>query len=168
MNKLRKLFAAAMAAAIMLVLTACNEDKPDYEKLKTDIIGVWCDIDGPEYVEDGEDSYYRLYEFTSDGQLIYHMPRNMMSYYNDASYEITDDIMTVSGGGRCRISIENDILTMIQDNGSSDYRRMTLDEVTSYGAVCRDDGLYKQQESLIVAYQSEAGLAMEMPGVETD
>ena len=50
--KIRNLLAAAMAFVMMISLTACSSDKQKkYEQLKTDIVGVWCDIDGPEYIE---------------------------------------------------------------------------------------------------------------------
>ena len=53
--KVRNLLAAAMTFVMMISLTACSSDKQKkYEQLKTDIVGVWCDIDGPEYFEIGQ------------------------------------------------------------------------------------------------------------------
>ena len=65
--KIRNLLAAAMAFVMMISLTACSSDKQKkYEQLKTDIVGVWCDIDGPEYFENEGNPYYKLYEIDAD------------------------------------------------------------------------------------------------------
>lgn len=143
-TKIRKIFAAAMASVMMIVFAGCGNDKNGYESLKTDIIGVWCDTDGPEYVENNGSPYYRLYEFTSDGRIIYHMPQDLGSVYSESNYEIRDDFLDVDGS-LCKISIENDILTMTNNAGSSQYRRMSLEEVCDYGVVCIDNELYQQQ-----------------------
>ncbi len=133
-----------MAMAMTLVLAACGNDK-DYEHLKTDIVGFWCDVDGPEYVQTESGGYYRLYEFTKTGGLYYHEPNGSLSVWYPASYEITDDILNVDGA-RCRITIENDILTMAYDSGESKYRRMTVEEVCSYGVYAQDADFFSQQE----------------------
>ena len=112
--KIRNLLAAAMAFVMMISLTACSSDKQKkYEQLKTDIVGVWCDIDGPEYFENEGNPYYKLYEFTSEGGLIYHTPMAMGSVYTEDTYEISDDFLTVGNGAKCRIEIDNDVLTKI-------------------------------------------------------
>lgn len=155
--RLRKLFAAAMAftaAVTLMLLTACGEDKPDYEALKTDIIGVWCDIDGPEFIEDGEKSHYRMYEFTDDGRIIYHMPDiNKVSIFYEEPYEIRDDLFD-SNGAMCRISIENDILTMSFDGGSSQYRRMDIPEMYEYGLICMNNDLFAQLQEYAAQQQA--------------
>ncbi len=159
MLKLRKIFAAVTATAMLLVLTACGSDKPDYEQLKTDIIGVWCDVDGPEYVpmEDESLSYYRMYEFTENDRLIYHMPDSFYgSYYTESAYSITDDIMTVDEKSRCKISIENDILTMTYNDGYSQYRRMTPVEAYEYGAICIGEAAYAELDEYLTPDDNEA------------
>lgn len=155
----RKLFAAAVM--LMMLLTACGEDKPDYESIKTDIIGVWCDVDGPEYEVDADGGHYRLYEFTPDGRIIYHMPDEIYgSVYYEDTYTINNDLLSVSGS-MCRLSIENDILTMTFDSGHSDYRRMDIPEICEYGVICIDDELFRRQDYYlktgeVVAYEDLA------------
>lgn len=156
MIKIRKLFAAAAVLLMLTVLAACSSDRPDYEALKTDIIGVWCDPDGPEYEEINGVGFFRLYEFTPDGQLIYHMPSAAMpTYFQDAKYEIRDDILDVDGQ-MCRIKIENDILTMTFDGGHSDYRRMDIPEICEYSIICANNDLFAQQQEYLASQQDDA------------
>jgi len=144
--KSRKLLAAAMALFMMIGLTACSSDKQKkYEQLKTDIVGVWCDIDGPEYVENDGNPYYKLYEFTSAGQVVYHTPMEMGSVYTQDTYEINDDFLTTAQGGTYRIEIENDVLTMIYNGGQSQYRRMSMEEVCNFGVYYIDEDNYQKQ-----------------------
>ena len=157
MIKLRKLLAAVMAFTIILVCAACGENKVDHEHLKTDIIGIWCDINGPEYNEES-DCYY-IYEFT-DTNIIYHTPQQGISIYNEQGYEIRENILDVEGA-MCRISIENDVLTMSFNDGASQYRRMTVEEVTKYGVICIGDELYEKQKPLIIGSAEQTTAASE-------
>ena len=161
--KIRNLLAAAMAFVMMISLTACSSDKQKkYEQLKTDIVGVWCDIDGPEYFENEGNPYYKLYEFTSEGGLIYHTPMAMGSVYTEDTYEISDDFLTVGNGAKCRIEIDNDVLTMIYNGGSSQYRKMSMEEPNCQtasrlsvnsailGLLSQPTGLMPNQESMVL------------------
>ncbi len=143
--KMRKLFAVITAAAIMLVLTGCNSNTKKYEQLKKDIVGMWCDINGPEYFENEGNPYYKLYEFTSAGEIIYHTPMASGSFYTEDTYELRDAILVVGEGGMCRVNIENDVLTMTYNEGASQYRRMSIEEVSNFGCYYIDDALYEQQ-----------------------
>ena len=156
--KIRNLLAAAMAFVMMISLTACSSDKQKkYEQLKTDIVGVWCDIDGPEYFENEGNPYYKLYEFTSEGGLIYHTPMAMGSVYTEDTYEISDDFLTVGNGGKCRIEIDNDVLTMIYNGGSSQYRKMSMEEVCNFGVYYIDaDNYQKQLDYLGLLYGTDS------------
>ncbi len=146
MRTFKKGILSLLLAALMLTLAACGQNKQDYEKLKTDIVGIWCDINGPEYFENDGDPYYQIYEFTSGGMLAYHIiTPNIASYY-DFSYELRDNFLDIDGQ-MCKVSIENDILTMTNDSGDTKYRRMSMEEVCNFGVVYLDsDNYYKQLE----------------------
>lgn len=146
---MKKIIAAVFASAVMLMLTACV-DFSSYEHLKTDIVGMWCDPDGPEYVEHEKGNFYIMYEFTDDGKLYHHRSFDGYTMFTEANYSISDNLLDVDGQ-KCRIKIENDVLTMIYDGGSSDYRRMTADEATYYGVLAKGNPMRSEQES---AYNS--------------
>lgn len=146
MRTLKKGILSLLLAALMLTLAACGQDKPDYEKLKTDIVGMWCDIEGPEYFEneDGSSPYYQIYEFTSSGVLAYHIiTPNVASYY-DYKYELRDNILDIDGQ-MCKVAVEDDILTMTNNNGDTRFRRMSMEEVCNFGVVYIDSGNYEKQ-----------------------
>lgn len=153
--KLRKLFAVTAAALCLMLLAACDKkEKVDYEALKTDLIGVWCDVNGPQYVEEAGKSYYRLYEFTPDGSVIYHMPQDGIPIFYEQTYMLIDDLLDVEGS-KCRISIENDTLTMSYDAGSSTYRRMDIPEICDYGVWCINNELYDEQVAYLKSPEAE-------------
>ena len=137
---------SALLTALMLALTftACGKDKPDYEKLKTDIVGMWCDINGPEYFENEGNPYYQIYEFTSDGRLAYHTITPIVAQYIDVKYELRDNFLTVDSS-MCKVSVENDVLTMTNDAGNTQFRRMSMEEVCNFGVVFIDSGNYEKQ-----------------------
>ena len=145
--------------AVMALFTACGEDKKvDYEKLKTDIVGIWCDINGPEYFENDGDPYYQLYEFTSDGRLAYHSVFPYISQYVDIQYTLRDDFLDVDGA-MCKVSVENDVLTMKNDNGTSQFRRMTVEEVCNFSVVYLDQDNYYAQIDYTDAFTKNWPLA---------
>lgn len=151
---IRKLLAAVSLTAFMLVMTACSKYK-QYEHLPADIIGVWCDEDGPGYTEylgeDGNDySYYSAYEFTSDGHLVYHSvyPYTFGAQYDMVEYSISDNLLNVDGAF-CRIDIKDDILTMTSDTGTSTYRRMDIPEICEYVLQVQEPSLQVQKEEYI-------------------
>lgn len=156
--KTRKFLAAALAFAMIIVLSACNSDKQKkYEQLRADIVGMWCDINGPEYFENEGNPYYRLYEFTSEGELIYHTPMAGGSFYTEDTYELKDNFLTVGQSGMCKVTVENDVLTMTYNEGSSQYRRMSMEEVCNFGAYYIDDDNYqKQLDYLGLLYGTDA------------
>ena len=129
---------------LMLTLAACGKDKPDYEKLKTDIVGIWCDINGPEYFENDGNPYYQIYEFTSDGTLAYHTITQYLAQYVDIKYTLRDDFLDVDGS-MCKVSVEDDILTMKNDSGDTRFRRMSMEEVCNFGVVYLDPDNYQKQ-----------------------
>lgn len=128
----------------MLTLAACGQDKPDYEKLKTDIVGIWCDIEGPEYFENDGDPYYQLYEFTSSGKLAYHIVNPSIATYYEFKYELRDNFLDIDGQ-MCKANVEGDVLTMTNDNGDTKFRRMSMEEVCNFGVVYLDDANYLAQ-----------------------
>ena len=142
----KRILSAVLAAlAVMALFTACGEDtKVDYEKLKTDIVGIWCDINGPEYFENEGNPYYQLYEFTGDGRLAYHTITQYIAQYVDVNYTLRDDFLDVDGA-MCKVTVENDILTMKNDSGTTQYRRMTMEEVCNFGVVYLDSDNYMAQ-----------------------
>lgn len=144
MRTLKKGILSLLLGLLMLSLTACGQDKPDYEQLKTDIVGIWCDINGPEYYENDEGAYYQIYEFTSDGTLAYHMIFQNVVYYYDYQYELRDNYLSIDDA-MCKVSMENDILTMTNDNGDTKYRRMSMEEVCNFGVVYLDADNYNKQ-----------------------
>lgn len=144
MRTIKKGILSLLLAALMLTLAACGQDKPDYEKLKTDIVGIWCDINGPEYFENDGNPYYQIYEFTSGGVLAYHTITPDVTQYVDVKYEIRDNFLTVDNS-MCKFSIEDDILTMTNNNGDTKFRRMSMEEVCNFGVVYIDSGNYEKQ-----------------------
>lgn len=130
---------------LMLSFAACGQNKVDYEKLKTDIVGVWCDINGPEYFENDGNPYYQLYEFTGDGTLAYHIVTPDIASYYDYQYTLRDNFLDVDGN-MCKVSVDdNDILTMTNDNGDTKYRRMSMEEVCNFGVTYLDEDNYAAQ-----------------------
>ncbi|MCI7767010.1 MAG: hypothetical protein MSJ26_03385 [Oscillospiraceae bacterium] len=146
MRTINKRILSALLAAVMLMLTltACGKDKPDYEKLKTDIVGIWCDINGPEYFENDGNPYYQLYEFTSGGVLAYHTITPEIAQYVDVNYTLRDDFLDVDGA-MCKVSVENDVLSMKNDSGTTQLRRMSMEEVCNFGVVYLDSDNYQKQ-----------------------
>lgn len=144
MRTIKKGILSLLLAALMLTLAACGQDKPDYEKLKTDIVGIWCDIEGPEYFENDGDPYYQLYEFTSGGVLAYHIVNPSIASYYDYQYTLRDNFLTIDGM-MCKVSVENDVLTMTNDNGDTKLRRMSMEEVCNFGVVYLDSDNYMAQ-----------------------
>lgn len=155
---MRKFLAAAAIFVIIITLPACSSNKQkEYEQLKADIVGMWCDINGPEYFENEGNPYYKLYEFTSNGGIIYHTPMAAGSFYTEDTYELRDNFLTVGQGGMCRVSVENDILTMTYNDGESKYRRMSIEEVSNFGAYYIDNDNYqKQLDYLGLLYGTDA------------
>lgn len=131
---------------MMFAFAACGQDKVDYDKLKTDIVGIWCDINGPEYLQDDNgDPYYQIYEFTSDGKLAYHIITPSIASYHDFNYTLRDNFLDIDGS-MCKVAVDdNDILTMSNDNGDTKYRRMTMEEVCNFGVVYLDEDNYHAQ-----------------------
>ncbi|MCM1577630.1 MAG: hypothetical protein NC078_02370 [Ruminococcus sp.] len=149
---------AAAIALSLIVFTGCKreEDKSKYDYLKTDIVGAWCDETGPEVVETEGGTARRIYEFTSSGKVYYYFCyEDMGAVYIDGDYTIDGNIFD-SDGSKCRINVENDILTMTYDGGSSRYRRMDAAELLEYSVYAQEPDLYAQQEPLIMESQQAA------------
>lgn len=124
-----------LTTVMMLCFTACSNNAKLEEQLKTDILGVWCTENGPDYeyvAEKPDSSYYMFYEFCSDGQLIHHFPsKEYGSLYGKDPYTIENNMLIVDGQ-KCRIEIKDDILTMINDGGAVRYRRVGIEEMYEY------------------------------------
>lgn len=146
MKTLKKGILSLLLMTLMLTFAACGQDKVDYDKLKTDIVGIWCDINGPEYLEDDNGNpYYQIYEFTSNGKLAYHIITPTIASYHDFKYTLRDNFLDIDGS-MCKVSVDdNDILTMTNDNGDTKYRRMTMEEVCNFGVVYLDEDNYHAQ-----------------------
>lgn len=148
---IRKIFALAAAAVMMLTFAACNDDteKKDYEYLKTEIVGVWCDEGGPvkAVLNDGEE-HYMLYEFTEDGKMYSHAPTAEYAYWMDDTYTIEENYFIV-GDAKTLIEIEGDTLIMSNNSGDKRYRRMTVEEVSDYGVYCMGSALWQEQSAYL-------------------
>ncbi|MGN0692594.1 MAG: hypothetical protein ACI4K7_09635, partial [Oscillospiraceae bacterium] len=76
MNKIKKIIAAAASAVLVLILMCgceSSSEKAEYERLKTEIVGVWMNEGGP--VVDTNNFFgksLKFYEFTSTGEVFYH------------------------------------------------------------------------------------------------
>lgn len=162
----KKILAVLIASAMTFAFTACNDNKNDYEYLKTEIVGIWCDQDGPipmtSYDEStGEEiDYYLLYEFTEDGRMIYHKPSVRGSIYSDSTYSIEENYMTLGTDGRCIISIEGDTLTLTAGNGDTIYKRMTVEEFSKYGVYAIGSELWAEQSHYLGFDGQETTLAI--------
>ncbi len=155
MLRIKKIILAAMVMMMSLaIFTGCGrgEDKTKYLHLKTDIVGAWCDEAGPEEVETDMGTAHMFYEFTEDGQVIYYTAYDFGAIYYDGTYTIDGNIFD-SEGKKCRINVENDILTMTNNGGSSRYRRVGAAELLEYSVYAHGEALYAEQEPLIIAGQ---------------
>lgn len=155
MIKTRKLLPAAVMGVIMLMtlFTGCGreEDKSKYDHLKTDIVGAWCDETGPEVVETQGGTATRFYEFTESGQVYYYFAyEDIGAVYTSGDYSLDGNLFS-SDGAMCRINVENDILTMTTDTGTSRYRRVNAAELLDYNVYAHGEALYAEQEPLIMA-----------------
>ena len=156
----RKLLAAFIAAAMLMVMTACSNYK-QYDHLKTDILGIWCGEEGPdfeEYIgEDGLDySRYFAYEFTPDGQLVYHYTYVYLggTSQTNVNYSISDNLLDVEGA-KCRIDIQDGILSMTSNEGTNRYRKMTVDELVEYVVDPINPEIAAQKEERVAELMAE-------------
>lgn len=161
MIRTRKLLPGAIMTLIMLLtlLTGCNreEDKSKYDYLKTDIVGAWCDETGPEVVETNMGSAARFYEFTNDGSMYhYYAYADMGAIYYEYEYSIDGNLFS-SDGAMCRINVEDNILTMTTDAGTSRYRRVGAAELLEYDVYAHGEALYAEQEPMIMSEMAENG-----------
>lgn len=155
-----KRISAALIAPLMIILcfSGCGkgngEDTAQYDQLRTDIVGMWCDEAGPEYVQNGDSPYYKMYEFDENGMLYYHNPSRYGSVYYESTYTLDKDLLTVyelhddgtSGqGSSCKVSVRDDILTMSTNGGDSRYRRMTMEEICNFAVVAKGTALGMEQ-----------------------
>ena len=106
MKAIKKGILSLLLMALMLTFAACGQDKVDYEKLKTDIGGIWCDVNGPEYFENDGDPYYQIYEFTSGGKLAYHIITPSIASYYDFNYTLRDNFLDIDGN-MCKVSVDD-------------------------------------------------------------
>lgn len=159
MLRTKKIILAATVMMMSLaIFTGCNgrEDKTKYLHLKADIVGAWCDEAGPEEVETQGGTAHRFYEFTEDGTLFhYYAYDDLGAVYTQSSYTIDGNIFD-SEGSKCRINVENDILTMTNNGGSSRYRRVGAAELLEYSVYAHGEALYAEQEPLIMAGQGNS------------
>lgn len=155
MLRTKKIILAAMVMMMSLaIFTGCKreEDKTKYLHLKADIVGAWCDEAGPEEVETDRGTAHMFYEFTEDGNVFYYSAFDFGAIYYSGSYSIDGNIFD-SEGSKCRINVENDILTMTYDSGSSRYRRVGAAELLEYSVYAHGEALFAEQEPLIMAGQ---------------
>ncbi|MDE6592223.1 MAG: hypothetical protein K2K57_04065 [Oscillospiraceae bacterium] len=156
MLRTKKIILAAIVMMMSLtIFTGCvrGEDKTKYLHLKTDIVGAWCDEAGPEEVETQAGTAHRFYEFTEDGAVFYYFAYDDIgAAYTESSYTIDGNIFD-SEGSKCRINVENDILTMTFNEGSSRYRRVGAAELLEYSVYAQGKALFAEQEPLIMAKQ---------------
>ena len=131
---------ALLLAMIAGMLCSCSSEKADVSK---EIVGVWCDLDGPfyQYIEAApENSYYMVYEFTSDGKIIHHFINKEQGYgyYEDDVYTIEGSTMTVAGN-KCRVAVKDGQLHIINSDGTVKYKRMTMKEMLDLGMTPFDE-----------------------------
>lgn len=161
MIRTRKLLPGAIMTLLMLLtlLTGCGreEDKSKYEHLKTDIVGAWCDETGPEVVETQGGTATRFYEFTETGSVIYYFAYDGMgAVYTEGEYSIDGNLFS-SDGAMCRINVEDNILTMTTDTGTSRYRRVGAAELLEYDVYAHGEALYAEQEPILMSEMAESG-----------
>ncbi len=158
MRKMKIKLGILSVLAALFLFAACGKDteeKPDYGYLKEDIVGVWCSLDGPEFIENGDWKFYIMWEFCEDGRLIYHKPYDGYSGFDEHSYEIKDNLLVVDNEAGCYIEVKDNILTMTNDNGATEYRRMGIDEVTGYDVICFGEKSRAEQDEYRAAHPEE-------------
>lgn len=157
----KKLSAVIIAlTAMIMLMCSCgkdNDDTPDYEYLKTDIIGMWIDENGPATVDSpifGESMVF--YEFTSDNNIYYHyMYIDEQGFSNDGcsntgTYRIDGNMLVYEKqNAGAYIDIADDVMTMTNNNGSTKYEKITVEEAAAYKINYKDPVLQEQREAYI-------------------
>ncbi|MBQ5330168.1 MAG: hypothetical protein J6F31_02825 [Oscillospiraceae bacterium] len=169
-TSIKKLFLILPLCFAALLFSSCSSsEKADISK---EIVGVWCDLDGPyyEYIEaKPEDSYYMVYEFTSDGKLIHHMlnTEKGYGYYEDDVYTIEGNTMTVAGE-KCRVAIKDGQLNLINSDGTIKYRRMTMKEMLDVGMTPFEESIRENYINYVSSVAAEEGGTTAANGGESD
>lgn len=169
MNKVKKIIAAAASAVLVLILMCgceSSSEKAEYERLKTEIVGMWMDEGGPAVDTDNPfGKSLRFYEFTSTGEVFYHyvfinedagLPSDgamqTSTYYMDENM-----LVNVSGSEEegnlqktgALIEINGNTMTMSNNSGSTNYTKLSLEDATGYYVYYKDEALYEKQQELI-------------------
>ena len=162
----KKIPAAAVIMSVIMslaVFIGCSreEDKSKYDHLKTDIVGAWCDEAGPEAVETEGGTALKFYEFTEAGQVYYYYAyEDMGAVYFNSEYFLDGNLFN-SEGSMCRINVEDDILTMTYDAGTSRYRRVSAAELLEYDVYAHGEVLYAEQEPILMGTMQQESVPSE-------
>lgn len=175
MNMIKKIIAAAVSASLLLILMCgcANDEDAQYEHLKTDIVGMWMDVDGP--VVDSNNPFgnsLRFYEFTSAGEVYYHFifinsetnaPADgtmlTSTYYFDGNMLVNvvegeEEGSTQKSGAI--VDINDGIMTMSNNSGSSTYKKLSVEDTTGYAVFYKDEALAAKQAELVAGTEETA------------
>lgn len=158
MEKIKKTFKLT-AALLLVMLTFCccgeNNGEEEAERLRSDIVGIWMDKDGPAVTENTPvGRALSFYEYTSDGRTVFHyiyineegIPAELST--EGSAYHISGNtLINDEDNTGAIISIEGNELTMSNNSGAKYYKKLSVEEATGYSLYFNDEELLaKQQE----------------------
>ncbi len=167
MSKIKKIIAAAASAVLVLILMCgceSSSQKAEYERLKTEIVGMWMNEGGPVVDTDGPfGKSLRFFEFTSTGEVYHHFVYMNEGIPSDGAIQTStyylDENMLVNVAGSeedgdlektgALIEINGDIMTMSNNAGSTNYVKLSLEDATGYSVFYKDAVLNEKQQQLI-------------------
>lgn len=170
MEKIKKTFKLS-AALLLVILTFCccgeESSEEETERLRSDIVGIWMDKDGPSVTENSPvGRALTFYEYTSDARTIFHfiyineenVPAEVTT--NGSSYHISGNtLVNDEDNTGAIISIDGNELTMSNNSGAKYYKKLSVEEATGYSLYYNDEELLaKQQEfktSLLLKAEAE-------------
>ena len=134
----------------LVLFTACNSGGNAYADYGTKLVGVWCDINGPELIKttDPDTDYYYIIEFTDDNVFATHEScAKYPGYVLRAPFELQDDLIILGEDkqGRVRIAFdENDNLLLTDGQGTHTFRHPTIAELGDAGVYPIDQTQFQQ------------------------
>lgn len=124
-----------LSVLMVIVLSSCGSQR-DAEK-KMQIVGSWIDKETMGVSEDNDGTeYVAVFEFTEDGkQNFYKVYSDTTLSYPMDNYDIADGDLIVStsdGEQKAKLSFEDGIMIIKNNQGSFEYRKLSNEEIAEY------------------------------------
>lgn len=167
MEKIKKTFKLS-AALLLVILTFCccgeENNEEETERLKSDIVGIWMDKDGPVATDNTPvGRALAFYEYTSDGRTVFHyiyineegIPAELST--EGSAYHITDNMLVNDEDNTgAIISIDGNELTMSNNSGAKYYTKLSVEEATGYSLYYNDEELLAKQQEFKASLEPDA------------